>query len=468
MQQATVNLFADMLAQPATLQPGLVQAAASTDTAPPASSITSPATGEIVPLGTTLTVSGTAGDNGGGRVGAVEVSFDGGTRWHPAMGRGAWSYTWTPITAGPLVIMSRAVDDSGNLEVATAAITITVGDATPPAAPGGLTAAGSATGISLAWNANTEADLAGYNVYRSASADGPFARLNTGLLPVTSYTDDAAPAGSVSYYRVTAIDTGGNESDPATANAARPDTAAPAPPAGLTATASTTGVNLAWNANTEADLAGYNVYRSQSAGGPFTRINASPVVTTGYQDTLAPQGTSLYQVTALDLSGLESVPSASASASMAKANRMQNPGFELDANGDGRPDAWSTHAAFTRSTVAARGETHAGMHSSSGNVGYTLAQTLPGLSARTTYTFAGWVYIPPATDNFKFQLQIRWRNATNRVINTKNVRTLSAGTGGWVLVTSTQQSPSGTASAEVVMTVSSLSATIYVDEFSFR
>lgn len=468
MQQATVNLFADMLAQPATLHPGLVQATASTDTAPPASSITSPAAGAIVPLGTPLTVSGTAADNGGGRVGAVEVSFDGGTRWHPATGRGAWSYTWTPATAGALVIMSRAVDDSGILEVATAGITIAVGDATPPAAPGGLTAAGSGAGISLAWNANTEADLAGYNVYRGASSGGSFIRLNTGLLAITSYIDSAAPAGAVSYYRVTAVDTSGNESSPATANALRPDVAPPAPPAGLTATASTTGINLVWSANAEADLAGYNVYRSQSASGPFARINASPVATTSYQDTLAPQGTSFYQITALDLSGLESAPSADASAAMAKANRMQNPGFELDADGDGRPDAWSTHAAFTRNNVAPRGGTYAGLHSSSGNVGYTLAQTLPGLSARTSYTFAGWVYIPATTDNFKFQLQIRWRNATNRVITTKNVRTLSAGTGGWMLVTSTQQSPSGTASAEVLMVTSSLSATVYVDEFAFR
>ena len=43
MQQATVNLLADMGAQPATLQAGLVAATASTDTAAPASTISSPA-----------------------------------------------------------------------------------------------------------------------------------------------------------------------------------------------------------------------------------------------------------------------------------------------------------------------------------------------------------------------------------------------------------------------------------------
>ena len=42
MQQATVNLFADMSVQPATLQPGLVAATASTDTVAPVSTIATP------------------------------------------------------------------------------------------------------------------------------------------------------------------------------------------------------------------------------------------------------------------------------------------------------------------------------------------------------------------------------------------------------------------------------------------
>ena len=99
---------------------------------------------------------------------------------------------------------------------------------TPPAAPTGLTATGSQTGIALDWADNTEADLAGYDVYRSTSAGGTFVKLTTTRLPPTTsaYNDTAAPAGATSFYRVTASDTTGNESDPATADAARP-----APPA---------------------------------------------------------------------------------------------------------------------------------------------------------------------------------------------------------------------------------------------
>jgi hypothetical protein len=126
MQQATVNLLADMGAQPATLQSGLVAASASTDVTPPSSAVTSPTAGSTVPLGA-VTITGTASDTGGGVVGGVEVSVDGGTTWHPASGRGAWSYLWSPTSGGSANIRSRAVDDSGNIESPSAGVTVTVG-----------------------------------------------------------------------------------------------------------------------------------------------------------------------------------------------------------------------------------------------------------------------------------------------------------------------------------------------------
>ncbi|WP_422923925.1 DUF4082 domain-containing protein [Singulisphaera sp. PoT] len=125
MQQATVNLFADMYAQPSTLQPGLVPATASTDTTPPVSTITTPSAGASFPVGSTITISGTAVDSGGGVVAGVEISTDGGATWHPAVGREDWSYTWTVDRAGPVVFKTRAVDDSGNLETPSAGITAT-------------------------------------------------------------------------------------------------------------------------------------------------------------------------------------------------------------------------------------------------------------------------------------------------------------------------------------------------------
>jgi Domain of unknown function (DUF4082)/Fibronectin type III domain len=124
MQQATVNLLADMGAQPATLLAGVTPATKSTDTTPPASTITSvPST---VADGTQVTISGTAADAGGGVVAAVEVSTDGGTTWHPATGTSSWSYSWIAHGNPTTSVKVRAVDDSGNLETPGAGSTVNV------------------------------------------------------------------------------------------------------------------------------------------------------------------------------------------------------------------------------------------------------------------------------------------------------------------------------------------------------
>ena len=126
MQQATVNLLADMGVQPGSLQSGLLFASKSTDTTPPSSTITAPAAGSTITLGNIVTITGTAADSGGGVVGGVEVSIDGGQTWHPAKGRESWTFSWTALASGSINIKSRAVDDSGNLEVPSAGVTVTV------------------------------------------------------------------------------------------------------------------------------------------------------------------------------------------------------------------------------------------------------------------------------------------------------------------------------------------------------
>ncbi|MEU8246000.1 DUF4082 domain-containing protein [Nonomuraea sp. NPDC048916] len=126
MQQATVNLFADMGAQPATLQPGLVPATQSTDTAPPTSAVTTPGNNTSVLTDAPITISGTASDTGGGVVAGVEVSVDGGATWNQATGLTTWQYIWQPGTVGETTILSRAVDDIGNLQTALTPITVTV------------------------------------------------------------------------------------------------------------------------------------------------------------------------------------------------------------------------------------------------------------------------------------------------------------------------------------------------------
>ncbi|PYR63826.1 MAG: hypothetical protein DMF88_24480, partial [Acidobacteria bacterium] len=134
MQQATVNLLADMGVQPTTIDAGLVPASTSSDTTPPSSTIGSPVAGATLALGSPVTISGSAGDSGG-IVGGVEVSVDGGMTWHAAVGHESWTYEWTPVTQGPAVIKSRALDDSGNIETPGAGVSVIIGPPHPYVCP---------------------------------------------------------------------------------------------------------------------------------------------------------------------------------------------------------------------------------------------------------------------------------------------------------------------------------------------
>ena len=71
---------------------------------------------------------------------------------------------------------------------------------------------GEAPSIDLSWDANIEADVAGYNVYRSEGA--AFARVNAELVATPAFRDMHVEAGRQYTYRVTAVDQRKNESAP--------------------------------------------------------------------------------------------------------------------------------------------------------------------------------------------------------------------------------------------------------------
>ncbi|HJY87208.1 MAG TPA: fibronectin type III domain-containing protein [Candidatus Acidoferrales bacterium] len=99
-------------------------------------------------------------------------------------------------------------------------LVITPRDLFPPAAPKGLVAifvpatSSAPAHLELTWSINTETDLAGYNVYRSAQLDTLGQRLNAELLPAPVFHDMSVAPGERYTYRVTAVDRAGNESGP--------------------------------------------------------------------------------------------------------------------------------------------------------------------------------------------------------------------------------------------------------------
>jgi hypothetical protein len=130
-----------------------------------------------------------------------------------------------PITAGPIEA-TRFVDQ--NLEndhtyvyavralrrydatlargAASAPITATPRDMTPPKPPTELVAAPTPNGVSLAWKGSPDADVAIYLVYR-APGPGAFARVGTAPAPLTTFLDQNPGRGTFRY-AVTALDGG--------------------------------------------------------------------------------------------------------------------------------------------------------------------------------------------------------------------------------------------------------------------
>ncbi|HEV7550557.1 MAG TPA: fibronectin type III domain-containing protein [Candidatus Angelobacter sp.] len=88
-------------------------------------------------------------------------------------------------------------------------------DSFPPANPSGVQAVYSAAPqnsfIDVTWTANTEPDLAGYNVYRHSGNEPPV-KINSELVKTPRFPDPQIQPGKKYFYSVSAVDLRGNES----------------------------------------------------------------------------------------------------------------------------------------------------------------------------------------------------------------------------------------------------------------
>ncbi len=106
--------------------------------------------------------------------------------------------------------------DARDLVVPTLArkLPFLIDDRVAPATPQAVTATSRAPGVTLAWQPNPEADLAGYAVYRATSPAGPWGPVSSELLARPYFQEATPPAEAV--YAVRAVDTSGNVSAPST------------------------------------------------------------------------------------------------------------------------------------------------------------------------------------------------------------------------------------------------------------
>lgn len=169
----------------------------------------------------------------------------------------------------------------------------------PPSPPSGFTATAGKGYVNLAWNANSESNLATYQIYRSTAPGAGYQLLAAANSDKFTYADGDVVTGTAYYYVLQAVNTAAQPSGYSPEVSAMPE--ALAAPTGLTATPGKELVNLAWEASAEGHISSYNIYRTAEAGGDYALIGSIAAQTPVYTDTNVTTGvTYTYVVTAVN------------------------------------------------------------------------------------------------------------------------------------------------------------------------
>jgi len=162
--------------------------------------------------------------------------------------------------------------------------------------------------VVLNWtqSSTTSPAIAGNKVYRG-TASGNETLLYTSSTPIVTYTDGPFSTGATYYYRVTAVNAGGESGYSNEVSAV-----VPTPPAAPTALALTLltapgshSVVLNWTQSSTSNpaLTGNNVYRGTSSGNEVLVYSSTSPITTFTDGPYSDAATYYYRVTAVNTNG---------------------------------------------------------------------------------------------------------------------------------------------------------------------
>lgn len=153
----------------------------------------------------------------------------------PEAGGTRQTFVLRGLTRGtPYWIGLRAMDEAANWGPVSNIVSFAwPPDASPPAAPSGVAAelvSGTST-VRVAWSPNSEADLAGYRIYRATTPEGPWQQVASLGNTAAFWVDGQLPAGTDAlWYAVSAFDQSGGEGSRSAASQVVLKSSLPAPP----------------------------------------------------------------------------------------------------------------------------------------------------------------------------------------------------------------------------------------------
>jgi len=254
------------------------------------------------------TVSFKAAASGGGALNACDLNADGSDNILDVNRSVNMTLALSPCTANinganvcNIVTVQRVVNASlpGGACVVDAASVIPTGLSCNPssmngpgtsACTGTLSAAAPSGGLTLALSSNNGNVTVPSSVTAAAGA---------------STFGFTATVGSITTNQVAVVTASANGASPTVSLSLTPSLPPPSH-----------SVTLTWVASISSNVAGYNVYRGTTSGGPYgTKVNSSLITGLTYTDTTVLAGQTYYYVaTSVDTSGAESAPSTQAAA----------------------------------------------------------------------------------------------------------------------------------------------------------
>jgi hypothetical protein len=149
-------------------------------------------------------------------------------------------------------------------------------------------------------------------------------------------------------------------------------------------------------------------------------------------------------------------------------NQLVNPGFEIDANHDGRPDNWFSLSRFVLSGQVVYSGVYSGMAFATAPTNLAPGDRVDYVQAGTTYYFSIWVNVPSASSAFTLRPRIRWFDVNNQVLAVQSLpQSITSTTPGWVQLSGPFVTPTNAFAANVEIPITNLNTNLYLDQAFF-